>query len=190
MRSLFSSMCLCTILAITSCAEQKLALKVEKRYGVPYKTLCDTAIALNLRDMQLRTVPNSICNCSSLRHLDLSQNDITKLPKCIHKLIRLNDLQVNHTALKYLPNAITSLDSLREISAICSNIIALPDSIGKLKLEMLNLNGTPIRHLPSSVFEMYTLKKLYVGQEHGGSLLRKQQLDSLKLYLPKCDLYY
>lgn len=111
------------------------------------------------------------------------------LPKHIGKLARLGELQTNHTAIRYLPNSITALDSLRRINAIYSNIMALPDSVGKLKLEALNLNGTPITRLPSSIFEMYTLKKLYIGQE-GSSLIDKRQLDSLKLYLPKCDLYY
>lgn len=91
------------------------------------------------------------------------------------------ELQINHTAIKYLPNSITALDSLRRINAIYSNIMALSDYVGKLKLETLNLNEAPITRLPSSIFEMYTLKKLYIGQEEG---------DSLKQYLPKCDLYY
>jgi Leucine-rich repeat (LRR) protein len=190
MRIRFAYIGLGTVLLLTSCAERKLANKVEKRYGVAYNRLCDTATALNLRDMGLRSIPNSVCRCSNLTYLEVSENDIAKLPKDIAKLTLLQELSANHTGLKTLPDSIVKLQNLKSISAIHSDIVMLPETIGEMKLEYLNLNGTPIRRLPNSIFKLYTLKRLYVGQQGGGSLIDRTQLDSVKLYLPKCDLYY
>lgn len=62
-----------------------------------------------LLNCKITELPDSICNLSSLRFLDISYNPISALPENIGNLANLEELDISHTDITTLPDSIYSL---------------------------------------------------------------------------------
>lgn len=58
---------------------------------------------------KITELPDSICNLSSLKFLDISYNPISTLPENIGNLANLEELDISHTEITSLPDSIYSL---------------------------------------------------------------------------------
>ncbi|MED6212755.1 hypothetical protein PIB30_086589 [Stylosanthes scabra] len=89
---------------------------------------------LNLTDLGMKTLPDSIGELKSLRYLDLSRNNMEKLPRSIGKLKHLQTLILSHChQLRKLPNELQHLVNLRHlVMDECLQLKHLPLALKKL----------------------------------------------------------
>ncbi|MBS0607282.1 MAG: leucine-rich repeat domain-containing protein [Parachlamydiales bacterium] len=119
---------------------------------------------LNLSHNELSYLPKTIGNLTDLRILDLSYNQLREIPETIGNLRTLRNLSLSINQLRELPETIGNLTDLR-ILDLCENcLISLPETIGNLKLlRSLFLDGNQLSVLPELVGKLQALNWLSVS---------------------------
>jgi Leucine-rich repeat (LRR) protein len=88
----------------------------------------------------------------TLLTLDLSFNQLERLPDSFGSLTNLRSLFLNSNRLEALPESITQLVHLEKLSLANNNLSELCVEIGQLvKLEVLNLSGNRLSSLPPEI---------------------------------------
>lgn len=108
-----------------------------------------TLSELVLHGNRIREFPTALCNgviTSSLRLLDLSQNEIKLLPVAFSNFKNLVHLKLDRNQLHMLPVNIGKLSSLRFLSVSHNQLTVLPHSLSKLKLESVDVSENPFLH--------------------------------------------
>ena len=88
---------------------------------------------LNLGDNQLTSLPAEIGQLTSLKELDLSDNQLTSLPAEIGRLTSLTQLDLRGNQLTSLPAEIGQLTSLEELNLCENQLTSVPAAIGELR---------------------------------------------------------
>ncbi|XP_074287860.1 uncharacterized protein LOC141613018 [Silene latifolia] len=99
-------------------------------------------------------------NWKFLRTLDLHDLDIEALPNSIGKLMHLRYLDLSdNRRLMTLPDSVTKLYNLRTLDLKrCENLKELPKGLAKLaNLRHLDISGCNLRHMPSGLDKMNCL---------------------------------
>ncbi|EPG84205.1 leucine-rich repeat domain-containing protein [Leptospira santarosai] len=97
---------------------------------------------LDLSENQLTILPKEIGKLQKLQLLDLSRNRLITLPKEIERLQNLLSLDLNENQLTTLPKEIGKLQKLQELGLSGNRLITLPKEIGQLKnLRWLSLKN-------------------------------------------------
>uniref|UniRef100_A0A2N9EHI5 Uncharacterized protein n=1 Tax=Fagus sylvatica TaxID=28930 RepID=A0A2N9EHI5_FAGSY len=137
-------------------------------------------------------LPSTICNLKSLQYLYLSGcSKLDELPENLGNLEGLISLSLSGTAIKELPSSIGHLTSLSSLNITkCKDLLCLPSTICNLKsfktrvdlsgcskldelpenlgilegLRGLNLSGTAIKDLPSSIGHLTSLTYLKIKE--------------------------
>jgi len=138
--------------------------------GLNLKTLpCEIGFftglqSLDLSHNQLNYLPKTIGNLTNLRIIDLSYNQLRELPETIGNLRTLRNLSLSINQLRELPETIGNLTNLR-ILDLCENyLISVPETIGNLKFLMsLFLDGNQLSVLPELVGKLQALNWLSVS---------------------------
>lgn len=121
------------------------------------------ATKLDLSDLELTEVPESVTHLSQLEELLLCNNHLTALRELITQLPQLQKLNLDNNQLTTLPNSIAQLSQLRMLSLSNNQLTILPDSITQLsQLEALYLDGNQLTILPKALRKLTRLKKLYL----------------------------
>ncbi|MEJ2248423.1 MAG: leucine-rich repeat protein [Candidatus Lokiarchaeota archaeon] len=109
-------------------------------------------LILSIRDKTIRSIPDSIGNLSTLRHLRLVNFLIKTLPETLGKLKNLEFLDIYKTQLSELPQSIGNLSNLKKIRIQeCSNLETLPESFGNLEsLNEIEIRNSGLKCLPES----------------------------------------
>jgi Leucine rich repeat len=106
--------------------------------------------ALNLSDLGLEVLPESVCRLAHLRFLHLDNNRLTQLPEKIGRLARLKRLHLNSNQLARLPESIGRLAHLEELYLHRNLLTQLPESIRQLaRLRKLCLDGNEALNIPA-----------------------------------------
>jgi len=93
--------------------------------------------------------------------VNLSGNNISKLPDEIRELHNLTSLKLNNNVLVDLPAGIGSLVNLTSLDLSKNKISNLPPEIGELSaLQRINLEQNPLTELPSSIENLSRLSSL------------------------------
>ena len=122
---------------------------------------------------QLTTVPRSIGNLTKLTWLNLSYNNIERLPPEIGKLRHLERLHVNNNRLQVQGGGGGGATLLTRTHAR-THTQELPHDVWHLKdLQELQCDTNNIKALPSGVLEMRSLEKLFV---HNNPLLTPEDV--------------
>ncbi len=143
-----------------------------KTYRLAYQTdkLTDEIEALDLRAMDLDSIPAAVFAHKPLKVLLLGRNKIKNLPSEIVQLTNLEVLNLNSNQLKQLPTQIGELKLLNILDLYGNNLTHLPAEIEKLKdLTSLNLERNELDSLPSQIGE---LKDLNILNLYGNKLTR------------------
>ncbi|KAL0265729.1 UNVERIFIED_CONTAM: hypothetical protein PYX00_011444 [Menopon gallinae] len=105
---------------------------------------------LDLSFNQLIRLPKEIGSLSQLQELDLSGNRLTRLPK-----------EIGHNELTTLPGEIGSLSQLQKLSLSCNELTTLPGEIGSLsQLKWLYLYDNQLTTLPRKIATLQSIIQL------------------------------
>lgn len=165
----------------------------EKKIAEALKT---GATELDLRNMKLTELPESIGQLKQLRKLDLShdyskksedKNQLTTLPDWLGQLTQLTSLDLSHNQLTALPPSLGQLTQLTFLNLSSNKLTALPDSLGQLtQLTSLNLSENKLTTLSPSLGQLTQLTNLDLSSNQltalPDSLGQLTQLTSLGLY--------
>lgn len=107
---------------------------------------------LSLENNHLTSIPVEIGSLSKLKELYLEKNKLTAFPIEIASLNRLTILFLSRNRLSIIPNQIGSLTELHNLSLDNNQLKGIPyDEIASLpKLEWVTLGGNPF-HLPKKI---------------------------------------
>nr|XP_023918696.1 protein SUPPRESSOR OF npr1-1, CONSTITUTIVE 1-like [Quercus suber] len=116
----------------------------------------------------LQCLPSAICSLKSLESLDLfGCSNLYNLPENLGNVKSLQKLDLSRTTIKELPSSIERLTSLTSLTLKgckylgCSNLYNLLENLGNVKsLQKLDLSGTAIKELPSSIERLTMLTLL------------------------------
>lgn len=101
---------------------------------------------------------------SSLEILDLSSNQLTKLPESILSLQKLENLYLENNKITLPDSFKGKLNSLKELSLFGCGLNSIPECIFELEgLNQLVLNNNIIKVVPSDIEKLVNLTELYIG---------------------------
>lgn len=104
---------------------------------------------LSLCLLVLYTLNDNMKGLKHLRHLDMSMNQLEKLPEVVTSLIALQELYLNETMMEFLPANFGRLVNLR----------------------ILELRENPLLTLPKSISRLTTLQRIDIGQNEFSELV-------------------
>jgi internalin A len=100
---------------------------------------------LDLSNQNLTEIPREIFQLQNLRSLDLYNNQIVKIPDEITQLQNLRLLYLSSNQIVEIPDAITQLQNLTELYLSRNQIVEIPDAITQLQnLKELNISNNKI----------------------------------------------
>lgn len=119
-------------------------------------------VRLDLSDMKISSLPESIGDFEMLEYLDLSNNLLTSLQSSIGNLSHLIEFNLrNNKRLETLPGSLGQLSKLKKLNLYQCNLSALPENIGNLSsLEWLRVPGNQLTSLPESLSNLSNLERL------------------------------
>ena len=171
--------------------DELLGKEIKRKKKIPwdttgYKVEDQTVIELNLNFQELKSLPESIGDISSLQNLFLQKNELTSLPNSFGNLKSLQTLALGENKLNSLPDSIGNLISLKEFNAPNNRLTTLPGSFGKMKaLEELNLERNRMTVIPESLGDLKSLKSLDLSHNQlenvPGSIGKLKKLQELDL---------
>jgi Leucine-rich repeat (LRR) protein len=123
---------------------------------------------------RIQEIPRKLCKCMRwLSRIDMSNNEVSKLPENIHLMSNLKDLNLDHNRLEVLPANLMKLQGLERLNLSSNWFSKLPDDFGELtglsdlKLQANNLECLPptfqklrVRNLDLSNNQLVTLAVL------------------------------
>jgi hypothetical protein len=142
---------------------------------------------MNLSNLDLEVLPESICRLAHLRSLYANNNRLTQLPESIGRLVRLRELSLLGNCLTHLPRCVGRLARLESLRLSHNRLTQLPKWIGQLApLKRLHLNGNQLARLPESIGQLAQLEELYL---HRNQLIQLPQSIRQLAHLRKFYLY-
>ena len=143
-----------------------------RRLSVLYNAIPDDSVffsknrhltALNLQGNRLTRVPASVGLNRGLESLWLGNNTLAQLnTKPLHRLRRLNDLNLYSAGLNRLPTSIKRLHHLTVLDLYYNKLTTLPKQLTKLRrLEQLALSHNDLSALPPTLARLRHLQQLY-----------------------------
>lgn len=109
---------------------------------------------LSLTNSGLDRIPSSIKRCKHLQRLNLEGNQIKHIPRWLSSLDSLEEINLNFNKLNLKRRDIRRLSNVEDVLMAGNGIKKLPDNIGVLRCESLNLSKNQLSALPKSFAEM------------------------------------
>ncbi len=125
------------------------------------KARLDHATELDLANLGLTALPESLGQFTQLQSLDLEYNRLTALPESLDQLTQLQSLHLGHNQLPKLPEWLGQLTKLQRLFLHNNQLTELPESLGQLtQLHLLNLRINHLLELPESLGRLTQLQSL------------------------------
>ncbi|EMS14785.1 leucine-rich repeat containing protein [Entamoeba histolytica HM-3:IMSS] len=103
----------------------------------------------------------------TLQQLDISCNPLVEFPVCITKCQSLKILNLSDCHLYDIPsNVLSSLSNLETLYIGCNHLSSLESLSVLKKLRALYLQSNNLLHFPQSIFDLITLKTLFVSNNY------------------------
>ena len=109
---------------------------------------------LSLTNCGLDRIPSSVKRCKHLKRLNLEGNQIKHVPRWLTSLDSLEEINLNFNRLNLKKRDIRRLSKVEDVLLAGNGIKKLPDNVGMLRCESLNLSKNQISSLPRSFAEM------------------------------------
>ena len=150
----------------TSCATQRVkyvtyvpdsvtVFEVIKAEGYYLDIPKDNKIeVLSLTNSGLDRIPSSVKRCKHLKRLNLEGNHIKHVPRWLTSLDSLEEINLNFNKLNLKKRDIRRLAKVEDVLLAGNGIKKLPDNVGMLRCESLNLSKNQISSLPRSFAEL------------------------------------
>ena len=113
---------------------------------------------LSLTNCYLTRIPSSIRQCKHLKALNLDGNQIRHIPRWIMELDSLEEITLNYNQLRLTKADIRHLSKAKQIVIGGNGFEKLPNNIGQLRCESLNLGKNKLHSLPPSFGQLTQLK--------------------------------
>ncbi|XP_055456911.1 E3 ubiquitin-protein ligase LRSAM1 isoform X2 [Psammomys obesus] len=111
-----------------------------------------TIKVLDLHDNQLTALPDDMGQLTALQVLNVERNQLMHLPRSIGNLLQLQTLNVKDNKLKELPDTLGELRSLRTLDISENEIQRLPQMLAHVRtLETLSLDALSMVYPPPEV---------------------------------------
>lgn len=121
-------------------------------------------VSLDLSDLNLTDVPESLERLVNLEVLNLNSNQITAIPGSIVHLVNLQSLSLNNNQITTVPEALVQVATLRSLHLHGNQITAIPDSLTRMaNLQSLSLSSNKITAIPDSLAELPNLKVIFLS---------------------------
>lgn len=109
-------------------------------------------VELDLRDLELKMVPESLGRLKFLRELSISRNQLTSVPESLSQLTGLQALCLDYNQLTSVPESLGQLRWLQVLKLNNNQLTSLPESLGQLKgLQVLDLRGNEGLRIPFEI---------------------------------------
>ena len=109
---------------------------------------------LSLTSAGLDRIPSSVKRCKHLQRLYLEGNQIKHIPKWLTSLDSLEEINLNFNRLNLKKRDIRRLSKVEDVLLAGNGIKKLPDNVGILRCESLNLSKNQLSSLPKSFAEL------------------------------------
>ena len=109
---------------------------------------------LSLTNCGLVRIPASLKNCKHLHRLNLEGNQIKHIPRWLTSLDSLEEINLNFNKLNLKRRDIRRLAKVEDVLLAGNGIKKLPDNVGILRCESLNLSKNQISTLPKSFVKL------------------------------------
>ncbi|OSX65692.1 hypothetical protein POSPLADRAFT_1177202 [Postia placenta MAD-698-R-SB12] len=109
---------------------------------------------------QLTVIPGPLRQPYALTHLDLSNGKLSALDEhALAQLTVLETLRFDHNSIRYIPDSLGELSHLVHLSCSNNQLRALPETIGRLqKLETLEAHNNSLPELPATLWHCASLQ--------------------------------
>ncbi len=147
------------------------------------------AITITLcNDIQLEMIISEMIQHNwylRLTKLNISDNQLTRLPESLGKLTVLQELYCQYNRLTSLPESIGQITALKKLKCQCNLLTSFPDSLKQLtSLNTLYCYKNQLNELPKSIGQLTGLQKLECQSNRLTSLPQScRQLLSVRRFL-------
>ena len=118
---------------------------------------------LDLSNLQLTRLPDSICDLTSLTRLEAMNNSLRSLPAHFDRLTALETLNFEKNAFESFPEEIIRMTQIKDLNLARNRIPTVPASISTMvHLVQLNLCKNLINALPEEMGELPQLRHLFL----------------------------
>lgn len=126
------------------------------------KKLDETTKTANYDGRKLNAIPKELIECSNLRSLIFSRNELKKYPEEINCFKELRTLDLSMNPLKSLSTSIGNLTKLKRLLINYSDISELPDELANLQEleELSSYYNYKMKKAPEIINKLIKLKKL------------------------------
>ena len=141
-----------------------------QKHKVPLKSLPDKVCQLTSLERlwvshnRLSSLPDRLDQLTYLREIFLHRNNFEQIPLCLCRLPALQLLWLNNNKITSIPPEISELTSLKRLHLDYNFIKDFPDSLCRLgNLEVLYLNNNTIHSVSEDIGNLSQLKRLYLN---------------------------
>ena len=139
--------------------------------------------SLELDNLDISIIPNSIEKLDSLKLLSISNNQLSQLPYEIASLGELTFLDVSYNQLTELPSTINSLSNLEELRINNNNLTRLRSQIGDLQsLKILRSGFNQITSISSNLSKLTDLSIFWLYQNNKG-IIQSKTLSTISSFI-------
>ncbi len=158
----------------------KVLTAIEKRF-LKYES--SKAKKLDLSNLNLKQIPESVFGLTDLKELGLSWNRLNEIPQDIRGLKSLEKIDLTNCDFESFPDVLCDVDSLTEINLGRNSISALPSKLATLpNLLKLDINECNFEEFPEVIYELKNLEELNIAcQEARPALVINRSMPKLKV---------
>lgn len=117
--------------------------------------------SLNLSHNNLKRIPRSVRKLKNLKSLTITNNQIKKIPRFLRKMDSLQEIDLSENKIKLKNSSAKNLSNIEVVLLASNNIKNLPKNINKMRgVKKLNLAKNELSNLPNSFVDLKELEHI------------------------------